>query len=81
MLRVDTIKKCFGACLVAQQLSTHVLPLQPGVGWFGSRVQTWRGLASHAVVGIPHIKHRKMGMDVSSGPVFLSKKRRIGGRH
>ena len=33
---------------------------------------------SHAVVGIPHIKQRKMGMDVSSGPVFLSKKRRIG---
>ena len=29
---------------------------------------------SHAVVGIPHIKWRKMGMDVSSGPVFLSKK-------
>ena len=32
---------------------------------------------SHAVVGVPHIKQRKMGMDVSSGPVFLSKKRRI----
>ena len=32
----------------------------------------------HAVVGIPHMKWRKMGMDVSSGPVFLSKKRRIG---
>ena len=35
-------------------------------------------LASHAMVGIPHIKWKKMGMDVSSGPVFLSKKRRIG---
>ena len=33
---------------------------------------------SHAVVGVPRIKERKMGMDVSSGPVFLSKKRRIG---
>ena len=33
---------------------------------------------SHAVIGVPHIKHGKMGMDVSSGPVFLSKKRRIG---
>ena len=32
---------------------------------------------SHAVVGVPHIKWRKMGTDVSSGPVFLSKKRRI----
>ena len=40
----------------------------------------WHHLASHAVVGIPHIKWRKRGRDVSSGPVFLSKKRRIGGR-
>ena len=39
----------------------------------------WHSLASHAVVGVPHIKWRKMGTDVSSGPVFLSKKR-IGGR-
>ena len=30
---------------------------------------------SHAVVGIPRIKQRKMGMDVNSGPVFLSKNR------
>ena len=37
-------------------------------------------LSSRAVAGIPHIKYRKMGTDVSSGPVFLSKKRRIGGR-
>ena len=29
--------------------------------------------------GIPHIKQRKMGTDVSSGPFSLSKKRRIGG--
>ena len=35
-------------------------------------------LARHAVVGVPHIKYRKMGTDVRSGPVFLSKKRRIG---
>ena len=34
---------------------------------------------SHAVVGIPRIKERNMGTDVSSGLVFLSKKkRRIG---
>ena len=44
------------------------------------RVQTWHHLAHHAVVGVPHIKWRKMGMDVSSGPVFLSKKRKIGSR-
>ena len=35
---------------------------------------------SHTVVGVPHIKQRKMGTDVNSGPVFLSKKRGIGGR-
>ena len=35
---------------------------------------------SHAVVGIPHIKWRKLGTDVSSGPVFLNKKRKIGSR-
>ena len=34
--------------------------------------------ASHAVAGVLHIKERKMGKYVSSGPVFLSKKRRIG---
>ena len=31
-----------------------------------------------AVAGIPHIKWRNMGTDISSGPIFLSKKRRIG---
>ena len=63
-----------GACLVAQRLSVHVLLQWPRVCQFGSWVQTWHCLASHAVSGIPHIKQRKMGMDVSSGPVFLSKK-------
>ena len=41
-------------------------------------VRTWHCLARHAVVGVPHIKQRKMGMDVSPGPVFLGKKRKIG---
>ena len=45
--------------------------LLPGV------VMAWLG-KSHAVVGVPHIKWRKMDMDISSGPLFLSKKRRIG---
>ena len=49
---------------------------QPRLHWFGSDMALLG--KSHAVVGIPHIKRRKMGMDVSSGPVFLSKKRRIG---
>ena len=30
--------------------------------------------------GVPYIKWRKMGTDISSEPVFLSKKRRIGSR-
>ena len=45
-----------GAGLVAQQLSSHNLLWQPGVRWFRSQVRTWHHLASHAVVGIPHIK-------------------------
>ena len=69
-----------GAGLVAQWLSLCVLLRWPSVRWFGSQVWTWHHLSSHAVAGIPHIKQRKMGMDVSSGPIFRSKKRRIGGR-
>ena len=45
-----------GAGPVVQQLSVHVLLRLPGVRQFGSRVQTWHRLASHAVVGVPHIK-------------------------
>ena len=72
------MKITLGAGQVAQRLSAHVLLRQPGVRQFGSQVQTWHHLASHAVVGVPHIKWRKMGTDVSSGPIFLSKKRRVG---
>ena len=50
----------------------------PRVHRFGSLVRTRHHLACHAVVGVSHIKWRKMGTDVSSGPVFLSKKWRIG---
>ena len=64
---------------VAHQLSSLILlPWQdPGVL---VRIQVWarHHLSSHAVADIPHIKQRNMGMDVSSGPGFLSKKRRIG---
>ena len=45
-----------GAGPVAQLLSAHGLLQQPGVHRFGSQVQTWHRSASHAVVGIPHIK-------------------------
>ena len=41
---------------VAQWLSSQVPLRGPGVHWFGSRLQTWHHLSSHAVVGIPHIK-------------------------
>ena len=36
---------------------------------------------SNTVAGIPHIKQRKMGTDVSSGPIFPSRKRRVGSRY
>ena len=65
-----------GASLVAEQLSSHIPLGQPRVHGFRSRVQTWHHLAHHAVVGIPHIKQRKMGTDVSSGPVFLKKRKK-----
>ena len=45
-----------GAGLVAQWLSVHVPLRRPGVRRFGSRMWTWHHLASHAVVGTPHIK-------------------------
>ena len=47
---------------------------QPGVRQFGSRRAAMHHLANYAVVA-SHIKWRKMGMDVSPGPVFLSKKK------
>ena len=64
-----------GAGPVAQRLSVYIPLWQPAVCQLASWVWTWHRLASHATVGVPHIKWRKMGMDVSSGPVFLSKKR------
>ena len=45
-----------GAGLVMQQLSLHVPLWWPRVRRFGSPVRTWHHLASHAVVGVPHIK-------------------------
>ena len=57
---------------------SHSASRRPGVHRFGSWVQTCHCFARHAVVGVPHIKQRKTGTDVSSGPSFLSKKRRTG---
>ena len=52
----------------------------PGFASLVPRCGPVHHLSSHAVVGVPHIKRGKMGTDVSPGPIFLSKKRRIGGR-
>ena len=60
---------------MAQRLSSHI-PLLGGPGGLLGADMVPLG-KNHAVVGVPRIKKRKMGMDVSSGPVFLSKKRRI----
>ena len=79
--KTSAIKRAsLGAALVAQWLSVHIVLRRRRVRQFGSRMQTWLHLAGHVAVGIPRIKQRKMGTGVSSGPVFLSKKKRIGGR-
>ena len=65
-----------GAGPVAQWLSSHIPLQQPGVCQFWSWVRTWHCLASHAMVGVPHTKWRKMDTDVSSGLISLKKKRK-----
>ena len=45
---------------------------------FGSWVRTYALLVKPCCGSHPTYKVEEMGMDVSSGPVFLSKKRRIG---
>ena len=68
-----------GTSPVVQQLGLYV-PLLGGRGFSSSDLGCNMALLgkSHALVGVPRIKQRKIGMDVSSGPVFISKKRRIG---
>ena len=68
-----------GAGLVAQRLRSPV-PLLSGPGFAGSDPGCGHGTAWQPCCGRrPTYKNwRKMGTDVSSGPVFLSKKRRIG---
>ena len=64
---------------MAQRLSVHVLLLS-GPGFTSSDPGCGHGTAwqKAMLLGVPGIKQRKMGMGVSSGPVFLSKKKRIG---
>ena len=59
------------ACPVAQQLSAHILLRWP--------MQTYAPLVKPCMASVPH-EIGEDGQDVSSGQVFLSKKRRIGGR-
>ena len=54
--QIKATKTTRGASQVVQQLSLHILLWQPRVCRFRSWVQTWPHLASHAVVGVPHIK-------------------------
>ena len=66
---------------MAQWLSSQVAFQRPGFSVRGSPpespVQTYVPLGSHAVAGVPHKKWRKMGTDVSSGPVFFFKKNKV----
>ena len=48
----------------------------PGFASLDPRHGHMHHLSSHAVAGIPHIKQEKMGTRVSSGPIFLKKKKR-----
>ena len=54
------VVKCTCSALAAQGLPVGI----PGMDM---------ALLGHTVLGISHIKSRKMGMDLSSGLVFLSK--------
>ena len=53
----------------------------PGVHWFRSRAQTYTLLIKPCCDRHSTDKVEEDGVDISSGPTFLSKKRRIGGRH
>ena len=69
-----------GAGPVVQQLRSCT-PLQPpGVRWFRSGAWTYTPLFKPCCGSVPRIKERKMERDVSSEPIFLSKKMRVGGR-
>ena len=68
------------AGLVVQWVSSCALLLWPTAHGFGSQVWTYVLLIKPCCGGVPHRKQRKMGTDISSGTIFLSKKRRISNR-
>ena len=78
-MKVQTVKppSKFGAGPVAQQLGSQFRFGASGFAGLDPGCRPTQGLSGHAVVGIPRVEWRKMGMDISSGPVFL---RRIGSR-
>ena len=59
---------------MAQQLSPYVSSGGQGFASSDPRQKPMHRLSGHAVAGVLHIKWRKMGTDVSSGPGLLSKK-------
>ena len=75
-IKADTRK----ASPVAQQLGLHLALRRLGFAGSDPGCGPTSHLSAHAVVGVAHIKYGKMGMDVGSGPLFLGKRRRIGGR-
>ena len=66
---------------MAQWLSSQILLRWPEVHRFGSRVWTWHRLASHSVVGIPHIKKStgRWAQMLAHSQSSSAKERRIGG--
>ena len=64
----------FGAGLVVQWLSSPALLWFPQVCRFRSQMWTYIPLINPRSGGIPNIKQRKIGTDVSSATVFLEHK-------
>ena len=75
LLSVFTKKSVnYGAGPVVQWISLCAPLWQPGVHGFGSQAWTYTLLIKSCCGGIPHSTQRKMGTDVSSGAIFLTKK-------
>ena len=62
---------------VVQWLGSRTPFWLPGVHEFRSWVQTYTVLIKPCCGGIPYTKQRKVGIDVSSGPIFLTHKKDI----
>ena len=58
---------------VAWWLGSRALLWQPGICGFGSRAWTYIPLIKPSCCSIPYTKWRKIGTDLSSGPISLTK--------